>query len=387
MIAIFGAGMAGLASAISAARRKSDVCLVEKTSRIGGTVVCSSIHTLAGFFDEAGKPINRGLSVELIERLIRGCASAQKRQIGRFWVLYVPASDLAVVLNKWVREEKRIEVFLESRYAQSSVKNKTLKKIVFFKKRARIEREAKACIDATGNAEIIGVLDNNLLIHDRTRSAGGMIVQLRNVGGDILTFPNNVGVLHLLRKAVKDGHLPPECRFTILDKGLQEDEIFIKLFIPFGGCYSTQKNAIRRLTRKAHSTRDLLVAFLRRIDPFCKATVGYSGDLGIRDGDRMKGEYILSALDIMNARKFPDRVCRCCWPMEYWDAVKGPIFTLVPEGDYYEVPLRSLKARGLRNIWSAGKCISADIQAQSSIRVSGCCWATGEAAGYYATIG
>ena len=36
---------------------------------------------------------------------------------------------------------------------------------------------------------------------------------------------------------------------------------------------------------------------------------------------------------------------------------------------------------GLRNLWAAGKCLSADRYAQASARVVGSCWAKGEAAG------
>ena len=53
----------------------------------------------------------------------------------------------------------------------------------------------------------------------------------------------------------------------------------------------------------------------------------------------------------------------------------------LPEGDYYEIPLRSLKVKGFSNLWTAGKSLSADKSAQASARVVGTCWATGEAVG------
>jgi hypothetical protein len=51
------------------------------------------------------------------------------------------------------------------------------------------------------------------------------------------------------------------------------------------------------------------------------------------------------------------------------------------QGDYYEIPLRSLKVQGLANVWTAGKCLSADPYAHASARVVGTCWAMGEAVG------
>ena len=54
-IVIVGAGAAGLACAISAARRGANVHLVEKTSALGGTVAHSLIHTIGGLYVDAGE--------------------------------------------------------------------------------------------------------------------------------------------------------------------------------------------------------------------------------------------------------------------------------------------------------------------------------------------
>jgi hypothetical protein len=53
----------------------------------------------------------------------------------------------------------------------------------------------------------------------------------------------------------------------------------------------------------------------------------------------------------------------------------------LPDGTFYEIPLGALRVRGLANLWAAGKCLSADIHAQASARVAGCCWSMGEAVG------
>jgi hypothetical protein len=95
----------------------------------------------------------------------------------------------------------------------------------------------------------------------------------------------------------------------------------------------------------------------------------------------VRGEYSLSAADVRQARKFADAVCRCCWPIEYWDPEQGVSLEYLAEHDYYEIPLRCLKVQGLRNVWAAGKCLSADRYAQASARVVGSCWSMGEAAG------
>ena len=53
-------------------------------------------------------------------------------------------------------------------------------------------------------------------------------------------------------------------------------------------------------------------------------------------------------------------------------------------GQFYEIPARSLRAARVKNLFMAGKTISADVDAIASARVMGCCLATGAAAGHLA---
>ena len=46
-----------------------------------------------------------------------------------------------------------------------------------------------------------------------------------------------------------------------------------------------------------------------------------------------------------------------------------------------EIPLRSLQARNVENLFVAGRCMSASHDALGSARVIGTCLATGEAVG------
>ncbi|MCI5150872.1 MAG: FAD-dependent oxidoreductase, partial [Candidatus Electrothrix sp. MAN1_4] len=86
---IAGAGTAGIACALTAAQLGVKTVLLEKSGQIGGTVSRSLIHTLGGLFDDQGRLLNPGLSVELVERLCRADSRTYKRRIGRTWTLSV----------------------------------------------------------------------------------------------------------------------------------------------------------------------------------------------------------------------------------------------------------------------------------------------------------
>jgi hypothetical protein len=103
-----------------------------------------------------------------------------------------------------------------------------------------------------------------------------------------------------------------------------------------------------------------------------------------RAGRMIVGEYILTGADVLAGRKFPDTVAKCAWPVEQWNAGGKTRLRYLPPGEHYEIPARSLRAAKIKNLFMAGKTISADVDAIASARVMGCCLATGAAAGVLA---
>ena len=93
------------------------------------------------------------------------------------------------------------------------------------------------------------------------------------------------------------------------------------------------------------------------------------------------GKHLLTGLDVLTGRKFPDAVARCAWPIEQWNADGITRLRYLPPHTCYEIPARSLRAAHVKNLFLAGKTISADVDAIASARVMGCCLATGAAAG------
>ena len=95
----------------------------------------------------------------------------------------------------------------------------------------------------------------------------------------------------------------------------------------------------------------------------------------------LQGEYLLTGADVLKGRKFPDAVARSAWPIEQWDENGRSQVRYLPAGEHYEIPARALRCATIRNLFMAGKTISADVDAIASARVMGCCLATGAAAG------
>jgi hypothetical protein len=378
-VVVVGAGAAGIAAAIAAERQGAQVLLVEKTGSLGGTVTHSLIHTIGGLYDVDCNLINGGLPAELVDRLSQQSPHALQRKIGRTWTLSVAPEIYENVVEGWLSEHKRLHVLRNATVCAVSVTESSVQNVKLMVNGETVTLRPLALVDTTGTAEVVRMVSSSL-VDDGQPAAAGFIFTLRGVDTRILDFPQKVGLQQMIREAAEAGEIPADCGKAWLDLGVYEEEAYIKLCIPLGPDWR-EPNVLHAAEQRAIEMRDVLVPFLAEHPAFANAKVVRTGTLGIREGGRVKGEYCLTESDVRNARRFDDAVGRCCWPIEFWDPEKGVTLEYLPEGEYYEIPLRALKVSKISNLWMAGKCLSAEPLAQASVRVVGACWSMGEGVG------
>jgi hypothetical protein len=129
--------------------------------------------------------------------------------------------------------------------------------------------------------------------------------------------------------------------------------------------------------------------FLRTVPGFEKSyIVDLPPQLGIRETRRVVGGYMLSGEDVLGCASFDDSIGVNGWPME--QHVAGDVvfkFPPIPESrGFNELPYRMLIPEGVDNHLIAGRCASMTHEGQSAARVSGACFAMGEAAGSAAAL-
>jgi hypothetical protein len=129
-----------------------------------------------------------------------------------------------------------------------------------------------------------------------------------------------------------------------------------------------------------------LIKFLQSHVPgFERCRTSQTGfQIAHRAGAMIVGRYLLTGDDVLGGRKFPDAVARNCWPIEQWSVNGRQSIRYLTPGGHYEIPARALQATRTKNLFMAGKSLSADVDAVASARVMGCCLATGTAAGILA---
>ena len=108
--------------------------------------------------------------------------------------------------------------------------------------------------------------------------------------------------------------------------------------------------------------------------------------VGVRESRRIVGEYTLTADDFFEARKFPDAIARNNYPIDIHNRDgKGGLF-LMKSGQFHEIPYRCLIPQKIDNLLVAGRCLSAEFEAQGAVRIIPNCYAMGQAAGTAAAL-
>ena len=109
-----------------------------------------------------------------------------------------------------------------------------------------------------------------------------------------------------------------------------------------------------------------------------------SCEVGVRQTRSIVGIERLTNQDVAEARKRPDGIVRCPWPIELHNGEKPYMHWLLH--DYYEIPYGALVPVEGGNIITAGRNLCAEHQALASCRVTAQCFEYGHGAGVAADL-
>jgi FAD-dependent oxidoreductase family protein len=116
--------------------------------------------------------------------------------------------------------------------------------------------------------------------------------------------------------------------------------------------------------------------------------VDLAPQVGIRETRRVFGEYRLTEDDVLDCADFDDTIGVNGWPVEAH--VAGTVEFRWQRGEdprgYNQLPYRMVVPQGVDNLFVAGRCASMTQGGQSSARVTGPCFAMGEAVGVAADL-
>jgi 2-polyprenyl-6-methoxyphenol hydroxylase-like FAD-dependent oxidoreductase len=373
-VVVVGGGTAGVLAAVAAARAGADTLLLESSQHLGGIGQAQFHRHICGLYanggDEPGEPLHGPLVAEVLERLRLRSGVRGPDRMDQTWVWPLLAGDLESVLAELLRETSGLRTWRGWSVTRFTLDRATRQPVLTASgPEGDIGIRAGAAVDATGSAALAQLANwPREETHAGYRDLAGLTIDLERI---VIRDPLlALHVPRVLAEACDRGELPAEARFVTLLPGAP-DGAALRLNLPdhHAEAYARQL------------ARDALAVLQQALPALAPARIAATSPLTARDSGRVHGRYRLTATDVHEARRKPDAVARGAWPMESWLPGHGPTYTFGPPGEAYDIPLRCLLSPASERVLFAGRAISCDPEAFSSIRAMGTCMGTGLAAG------
>ncbi len=392
-VLVCGAGPAGCAAAISAARSGLKTILIERWSFPGGmgtAGLLSQFHT-----SDREKQVIFGIMQELIER---GLKKGYCRQYEHFPAQH-ETHEFDIEGLKVLYEEMLCEAGVTLFYTLVTgdviAEEDKLKAVLCDTKTGRKAITAKIFIDATGDGDIAAKAgvpfdfgrDEDGLVQGMT-----LIYKLMDIDKKkalAITKEEHEKIVNTMRDMTKKGIFPPfgPVSFHYYARGGHPN------MCPVTG-NPLDESSLTKCNIKARKQMEAYVDFFRKNVPgFENVKIATSApSLGIRESRRIKGIKTLTREDVIECREQDDAVGHGFWMIDIHDP-KGTGRTTweqklgqLPAGKSYHIPYRMMVPIKFSNLLVAGRCASSTHEAHASVRVMSHCLVMGQGAGTAAGI-
>ncbi|MFA5688741.1 MAG: FAD-dependent oxidoreductase [Kiritimatiellales bacterium] len=385
-VIVGGAGPAGVAAAVSAARAGARVLLIEANGCLGGIWTAG----LLSWVIDADKP---GIMKEIRNDLEKMGALGEKRRSARNWT-YDP--EIMKLLLERMCVASRVNFQLHTRIVSvNKCTSRFLNAVITESRSGREAWRAQHFIDCTG--------DGDLAFH-----AGCSFSTGHPGTNDIQPASMTMLVTGVqfaeIERFVGGGMQEPKARLSqlIWDLGIDISNKSPVLFPIYDDLFAFIPNhqynvfpgdaaALTQATVEAREECHAIVKALQKQGGIWEKLriVATTEHLGMREGRRIHGIYTVNLNDMIYGVHHADAVCRVTMNIDVHNTQKDS-YSLSKKNTSsilpYDIPLRALIARDADNLWLAGRCISGDFFSHSSYRVTGNAVATGEAAGRAAAL-
>jgi FAD dependent oxidoreductase len=397
-VAVLGGGPAGIAAAVASARAGRRTLLIERYGFLGGMGTAAGVTNFCGLhanvYGEMHRVV-RGVASDLLDRIDRlGGLNAPHLVLGKILAQAYDTAAYKIAADELLLSHK-VELLFHALGAGVVMQDETrIHALMVETKAGRQAVLAKIFIDCSGDGDLAAWAGAPYEIGD---NAGSMLypsMMFRLNGIDPLKAGEawrTIPALMEQAEAAGTHHFPRKAAIVRPQRSQIEWRVN---FTQLARSDGTAINGLEPddLTRGEIDGRRQAVQafeFLRTVPGFEKSyIVDLPPQLGIRETRRVVGRYMLSGDDVLGCASFDDSIGVNGWPME--SHVAGDVifkFPPIPESrGFNELPYRMLVPKGVDNLLVAGRCASMTHDGQSAARVSGGCFAMGEATGTAAAL-
>lgn len=384
-VLVAGGGLAGVCTAISAARHGAKVVLLQDRSRLGGNSSSEVKMHIVGADSHTGRPGWRESG--LIEELRLDDAVNNPQRCWEMWDL---------LLYDKVISEPNITLLLETILYRAKMNGNKIEEVL-----ARCDKseqlyriKAKLFVDSTGDSRL--ALESNAEFRTGRETRTEFNESLAPEKADEETLGSSI--LFTSRRFNKPmPFTPPKWARKVTKETLRFRSTshweYGYWWIEWGG----NKDVIRDNERIRFELLSITMGVWDYIKNSGNHTdsANYALDWvgmmpGKRGSRRLVGDHLLTQHDLLSG-SFNDAIAMGGWPMDDhppggFDRADLPPNTVLKTPEVYPIPLRSCYSKNVSNLFMAGRNISATHAAFTSTRVMATCATIGQAVGTAAAL-
>jgi hypothetical protein len=392
-VVVVGGGPAGLMAAAAAARTGYSVLLLERYGFLGGAGTAGGLSTFCGLHAKVHgehRRVIHGLADELLDRLGKlDALNAPHLTINDG--IQAQAFDISgykIAADELVTSSGARILFHALAVGVVMAADDTIAAVLIESKSGRAAIRGRIFIDATGDGDLAAwsgapfEKSPRLLYPSLMFRINGVDI---TAAGDrpwrtveqLMDAAERAGTHSFPRKKpiVRPQRNPLEWRANLTQLSTSDGS-------------AIDGTDVDQLTRGELQGRQQALdafTFIRDNTPGFGASyiVDIAPQIGIRETRRIVGAYQLTEDDVRDCADFDDTIGVNGWPVEAH--VAGTVEFRWPRGDsprgFNQLPFRMILPQRIANLYVIGRCASMTHDAQSAARVTGPCFAMGEAAG------
>lgn len=402
-----GAGCAGFSAAVAASREGAKVILCDMNGCIGGMATSGLVGPFMTSYDADGtKQIIVGFFDEFVRRMEKegGAIHPSKAEWGTAYTAFrttghrnlsaFDAETYKRVAEEICREEG-VRLLYHAMLIKTDVENGKIKCAYFATKSGIYKINAKVFIDCTGDADLAKMSDVNTVFGDGNGQvqSSSTFFTVRNVDKQKMTehmekYKDDMRKKYYMdeiERCRKTGEFPCHRAKIMLFEGINGQwHVNMSQMDDVNGCDVEQVTNAEIIGR---TQIQKIIAFLKKYAAGCEniELIRSADVLGVRESRRIEAEYVVTANDCSNSVKFDDCILVCSNSMDIHK--KGGVdYVARNTNEPYQIPYRSLVAKGVDNLLAAGRCVGGERPVLAAIRVMPPCFAMGQAAGVGAAL-
>lgn len=376
---VVGGGLTGVAAAVRAAREGVKVLLIERSGCLGGAISNALVYPFMSFTtvlpDGSTRHLNAGIFTEMCRRHreANGVSS-------RGWQPEI----FRIVLDDMVTSAG-VEVLFHNQLIDVTMFGRQVRAIRVAGKAGIREYSADFFVDATGDGDLMAFAGCDYQIgREKDSLCQPMTTCFRLSGVDIPKFQEEKpALIEKYQQLQAQGQIRNPRENILVFYGLGKGVLHL--------------NTTRVVKHNPVNDAELSVAeiearkqvlemynFLCTYSEACRdaAIVSIAEEIGVRESRKLRGVHILTGDELKACTDFPDSIALGNYSIDIHNPEgSGTYMYDFKPGEYFRIPYRSLLPKETDNLLVAGRCLSADHEAHSAVRIMPICASMGEAAG------